>query len=189
MNAMTAQEIIHQIVTYGREGRSHIATFPLEEISQPLAEALVTAPEPLTRRIICNIMATQRHPSFFPALLQTLDDPDQEVINAAADAIGNISTAFPPAPPLQTILGQKLLKMIQATPSQNPNLGALLYGIGLLKYKPAATPIAQLLSSETPMVRWNAAEAIAHIADPTLLPSLIKQLKIEQHPRTKRIIE
>jgi HEAT repeat protein len=154
-----------------------------------LGTVLAAAPESRVRAVAANILASLADPISLPGLLAALADPDPAVIAAAADAIGN--SAYDQALPeeLRRELGDRLLALMTDDAQPREVRTASQYALGLLRFEPALPALIAALDDDEAMIRWNSAEALAHIGDPSAAPALRQRAEREQHPRVMRFLE
>lgn len=181
-------EIIALIRDHGREGRRRIEVAHGPGDTEVLCRALGEADEARVRAVLCNILASLADPEALPCLLDALADDDPGVVAAAADAIGNSAYDQPVAPELERRLGETLLDLLEGPQRPREVRTGAEYALGLLRYRPALPALTAALEDPEPIVRWNAAEALAHIADPAARGALEARGAREDHPRVARFI-
>jgi HEAT repeat protein len=181
-------EVIALIRDHGRDGRQRIEAAYGSGDTAILCRALGEAADARVRAVLCNILASLADPEALPCLLDALDDGDPGVVAAAADAIGNSAYDQPLPPELERRLGEALLDLLEGPESPREVRTGAQYALGLLRYRPALPALTATLEDPEPIVRWNAAEALTHIADPAARPALEARAAREDHPRVQRFI-
>jgi hypothetical protein len=181
-------DMIRLIEERGRDGRQFLFDLELPDKIARLCAALELAESAHVRRVICNLLASLADPAALPCLLDRLNDPDPDVIAAAADAIGNSSYDQALPDDLRANLGTTLLGLA-SDPSRplNVRTGAI-YGLGLMRYRPAVVRLLMSLESEEPVERLASAEALAHIGDPGAISALRVRRLRETDERVKRYV-
>jgi HEAT repeat protein len=182
------EEIVALIRDHGRDGRRQIETAFSPGDTAILCRAIREADDARVRAVLCNILASLADPEALPCLLDTLDDADPGVVAAAEDAIGNCAYDQPLEPELERRLGEALLDRFEDPASPREVRTGAEYALGLLRYRPALPALTAALEDPEPIVRWNAAEALTHIADPAARSALEARAAREEHPRVQRFI-
>ena len=182
------REIIRLIEERGRDGREILFETKAPERISRLCGALKTAMSAHVRRVLCNLLASIGDPEALPCLLDCLDDSDPAVVSSAADAIGNCAYEKTISEDLRARLGSKL-SALAADDSQplEVRTGAI-YGLGLLRYLPAASLLLRRLESKQSLERSASAEALAHLGDRAAIPALRVRRYREGDERVKRYI-
>jgi HEAT repeat protein len=185
---LTPEDMIRVIEERGRDGRQFLFDLVLPDKIERLCSALRMAESAHVRRVIANLLASLADPAALPCLLERLSDLNPNVIAAVADAIGNSAYEQTLPEDLRVQLGTALLDL--ATDASRPvkvRTGAI-YGLGLMRFRPALDTLLQSLESEEALERLSGAEALAHIADQRAIPALRDRLRREQDNRVKRYI-
>jgi HEAT repeat protein len=188
MTGLSVDGIIRLIEEKGREGRTYLETTDFPEKMSRLCAALERATSPRVRHVICNLMATLGDPAALPCLLARLSDQDPSVVAAAADAIGNSSYDQEVAEPLRMSLGHRLLELVADRDHGDVIRPSAIYALGLMRFREAVPSLLEAIDSESPRVRWSAAEALAHIGDAAAEPVLERRYRQEDDARVKRYI-
>jgi HEAT repeat protein len=184
----TPDEIIALIRDHGLAGRRQVEEAPGPDKVAQLCGALEAAKDPHVRAVLSNIFASLGDPQALPCLLRALDDPDSAVVAAAEDAIGNSVYQQTVPASLYRRLGERLLELFTAEGQPREVRTGAQYALGLLGYRPAVPALVAALDDEAPIVRWNSAEALAHIGDPATRHALESRASREHHPRVARFI-
>jgi len=185
---LTPEDMIRVIEERGRDGRQFLFDLVLPDKIERLCSALRMAESAHVRRVIANLLASLADPAALPCLLERLSDLNPDVIAAIADAIGNSAYEQTLPEDLRVRLGTALLDL--ATDASRPvkvRTGAI-YGLGLMRFRPALDTLLQSLESEEALERLSGAEALAHIADQRAIPALRDRLRREQDNRVQRYI-
>lgn len=188
MDNLSYEAVIRILEEQKGAGRQLLEQADIPDKGVLLCNSLKHAESPLVRQILCSMLASLGDVSTLLTLLTALDDPDPGVVAVAADAIGNIAYDQPIAESLRCKLGSQLLALANDKGSLAVRTAAI-YGLGLLRFTAATPFLLTALSDHDPEVRWGAAEALAHIGDPTVVPSLRAQFGRETHERVKVYIE
>jgi HEAT repeat protein len=184
----TPKDIIRLIEERGRDGREFLFDLDLPDKIDRLCSALEVAESAHVRRVISNLLASLADPAALPCLLDRLNDPDPDVVAAAADAIGNSSYDQDIPDDLRTRLGTALLGLASdRTQPLHVRTGAI-YGLGLMRYRPALIKLLMSLESDEAKERLASAEALAHIGDPSAISALRVRRVRETDPAVKRYV-
>jgi HEAT repeat protein len=182
-------QIIALIAQQGREGRRQIEDAYAPRHAAVLCRALAEAEDPHVRVVLSSIFSRLADPAALPCLYDALVDPEPAVVAAAADAVGNSAYGNRLDRDLELRLGERLLDLLEAPDSPREVRTGAEYALGLMRYRPALPALIAALDDREPIVRWNAAEAVAHIADPSARPALEARAAREDHERVARFID
>lgn len=182
-------QIIALIAQQGREGRRQIEDAYAPRHAAVLCRALAEAEDPDVRVVLSSIFSRLADPAALPCLYDALVDPEPAVVAAAADAVGNSAYGNRLDRDLELRLGERLLDLLEAPDSPREVRTGAEYALGLMRYRPALPALIAALDDREPIVRWNAAEALAHIADPAARPALEARAAREDHERVAGFID
>jgi HEAT repeat protein len=183
------EEIIQLIQERGRDGRQLIFDLDSPDKTRRVCTALELAKSAQVRRVLCNLLASLADPEALPQLLAVLNDPDPEVVAAAADAAGNSAYDHPIPHDLRTDLGTKLMSLARNKGQPIKVHTGAIYALGLMRYHPALYLLLNSLESDTPAERWASAEALAHIGDKAAVSALRVRRAKEDDERVKHYVE
>jgi len=187
MEAASAEDILRMLEESPGAGRQHLMQLELEGKTALLCQALDQATSAHVRLVLCNLMASLADPAALPCLLPALSDPDDHVVAAACDAVGNCAYDQPMPERLRTDLVTRLLQLSGET-SPLPVRTSAIYALGLMRAPQASAMLRAALDDQEPSIRWNAAEALAHIGDAGAIPALRARSQRETHERVQRIL-
>jgi HEAT repeat protein len=188
MENLSYEAVIRMLEEQRAAGRQFLEESEIPDKGVLLCSALKHSESPLVRQILCNILASHGDASLLPDLLTALDDPDNGVVAAAADAIGNNAYDQQIEESLRDKLGARLLALGGAQHPVSVRTAAI-YGLGLMRFAPASSFLLAALNDPAPEVRWGSAEALAHIGDRKFVPSLRARLSKETHERVSACIK
>jgi HEAT repeat protein len=113
-----------------------------------LVGALGAAGSPLTRQLLADLLGERGDAAAAEPLAGALDDPDEGVRAAAADALGKIFMADePPDPEVAQRVGAAMLARFEAEPSAAVRR-TLASAVGAARYEPAIPALRAARASE-----------------------------------------
>jgi HEAT repeat protein len=164
-SSIKADEIIRLLEEPTKDRRPLKYKLQREASVKELVNALWSSKKVLTSRILCDILGARRARTAIPALVNCLNQPDQDLKNDAAEALGKIGS--PKA-------GNELLRHFIDEP-------CLWYAValGAIGYNPAIPYLIAALHSASSSVRggaaWSLGELIAYEAENVLISALAKE--------------
>jgi HEAT repeat protein len=146
--AVEAQEIVARLEEPAQDRRPLMRTLRDEAPAEALVEALAIAEEPFTRQLLADLLGEREHAAAAEPLAAALDDPDEGVRAAAADALGKVFMADePPAADVASRVGAAMLARFEAEPSPAVR-HTLASAVGAARYEPAIPALRAALESD-----------------------------------------
>ncbi|MBN1910037.1 MAG: HEAT repeat domain-containing protein [Pirellulales bacterium] len=153
----------------------HAVASDASEPSLRLARLAIGHPSAEVRCRACAHLAAHPSPAHAPVLLPALEDPDQDVVQAAVKALvagGRLENKEPLVRLLRT-----------ASPHVRVDVAAALAGFG---DRSGVDELIRLAHHSDARIRHRTAEAMGRLADPRFTPSLIGLL--DDHQTIRRVV-
>ena len=133
------------------------------------------SPDHDVRKFAVDIMALIHDPQCVPVLVKLLNDPKENVVGSAAEALGHI-----PHPDAV----QPLIECLETHPDSRLQTIEALGKIGSVQ---ALMPLIDLLDSENVVLAYAAVEAIGKIDSPRAINKLLSMLKVG-NPELRNVV-
>jgi HEAT repeat protein len=134
---LSPEEVVEALKRPTDDGWSLMGQLLADAPTEVLVDALARAADASTRRALADLLGFRGDASGAEPLAGLLDDPDDAVRAAAADALGKVFMADPPPPPdVARRVGAAMLTRFEAEQSL-PVLTTLASALGATRYEPA----------------------------------------------------
>ena len=154
--AVDAAEIIARLEEPAEDRRPLMRALREQAPTAALLEALATAGTPFTRQLLADLLGERGDPAAAEPLAAALDDGDEGVRAAAADALGKVFLADePPGPEVAQRVGAAMLARFEAEPSAAVRR-TLASAVGAARYEPAIPALRAARESEDRSLAYSA---------------------------------
>lgn len=155
-----------------------IAVLQIADYAEEYPRLFVAAardPDPGVRLEAARALEGNPDAAAVEALVDLLADPEEEVVDAAAESLAEI---------LDPAAGPVLLKRLPAQMGQGR--AAILAALKKLRQPQALVPALESLEDTRPSVRREAVGVLAYLKDPAALPALTHRASADPDPEVRR---
>jgi HEAT repeat protein len=154
--AVDAAEIIARLEEPTEDRRPLMGALRDQAPAVALMDALAVAGSPLTRQLLADLLGDRGDPAAAEVLAAALDDPDEGVRAAAADALGKLFMADEPPPAdVAAHVGAAMLARFEAEPSATVRR-TLASAVGAARYEPAIPALRAALEGDDRSLAYSA---------------------------------
>ena len=154
--AVDAAEIIARLAEPAEDRRPLMRTLRDDAPAEALLEAFTLAEAPFTRHLLADLLGFRAVVAAAEPLAAALDDPDEGVRAAAADALGKVFlTDEPPPADVAVRVGAAMLARFESEPSA-PVRHTLASAVGAARYEPAIPALRAARESDDRSLAYSA---------------------------------
>jgi HEAT repeat protein len=169
--AVDAAQIIARLEEPTEEGWAVMWDLRENAPDEALLAAFAAAERPHTRQLLADLLGFRAVVAAAEPLAAALDDPDDGVRAAAADALGKVFMADEPPPPdVADRVGAAMLARFEAEPAASVRR-TLASAVGAARYQPAIPALRAALKSDDRSLAYTAGWGL-HWLEGTPPPSL-----------------
>jgi HEAT repeat protein len=154
--AVDAAEIVARLEEPAPDGRAVMWDLRENAPDEALLAAFAAAERPHTRRLLADLLGFRAVTAAAAPLAAALDDPDEGVRAAAADALGKVFMADePPGSEVARRVGAAMLARFEAEPSAAVRR-TLASAVGAARYEPAIPALRAALDGDDRSLAYSA---------------------------------